>query len=130
MTREMYDGIGGWPKELGIYGGGENFINFTLAMLGYKKWIMPVPPLYHHGERRGYASDYTDGLRNRAIASYLYGGTKWMGKFLNNCKGRDDVKAMIFDNVIETCKEQRQLIKRQQRYTIKEWIELWQMGKR
>ena len=130
ITREMYDRIGGWPKELGIYGGGENFINFTLAMLGYKKWIMPVAPLYHHGEKRGYASDYTDSLRNRAIASYLYGGENWMKRFLDNCRGRDNVKAMIHDNIIEACKDQRHLIASQQVFEVKEWIELWQKEKK
>jgi len=126
ITRELYDLIGGWPKELGIYGGGENFINFTLGMLGYKKWIMPVPPLYHHGDRRGYHSDYTDTLRNRAIASYLYGGEQWMGRFLDNCRGHDNVKHLIHDNVIQTCNDQRNVIKQQQVFTVKEWIELWQ----
>lgn len=126
ITRELYDSIGGWPSELGIYGGGENFINFTLAMLGFKKWIMPVAPLYHHGERRGYASDYTDTLRNRAIASYLYGGKEWMEKYLHHCKGHEHVKNMIFENVIKTCKEQRSMIARKQILTVKEWIELWQ----
>lgn len=126
ITREIYDNIGGWPKELGIYGGGEDFINFTLAMLAYKKWIMPVPPLYHHGERRGYSSDYTDSLRNRAIASYLYGGKEWMNVFLENCRGRDDVKRLIYNNVVQSCYQQRRLIKNQQVFKVKEWIELWQ----
>ena len=126
ITREMYDSIGGWPTELGIYGGGENFINFTLSVLGFKKWIMPVPPLYHHGEKRGYSWNYTDNLRNRAIASYLYGGEKWMEKFLRYCRGRSNVKEMIFEDVIESCKEQRDMIAAKQILTVKEWIESWQ----
>lgn len=126
IARELYDKLGGFPKELGIYGGGENFINFTLAVMGYKKWIMPLPPLYHHGDKRGYSSDYTDSLRNRAIASYLYGGKLWTARFLDNCRGRDQVKHNIYNNVIETCHEQRVMIKAQQVLTVREWIKLWE----
>lgn len=126
ITREMYDSIGGWPKELGIYGGGENFINFTLSVLGFRKWIMPVPPLYHHGEKRNYSWNYTDNLRNRSIASYLYGGEDWLTVFLDNCRGRTDVKSKIYDDVVASCKEQRDMIKVNQVLTVKEWIGLWQ----
>lgn len=126
MTRVMYEDIGGWPKELGIYGGGENFINFTLGVMGFQKWIMPVPPLYHHGEKRNYSWNYTDNLRNRAIASYLYGGRQWLEIFMNNCRGRTDVKDMICDDVINGCGEQRRMIAGKQILTVKEWVALWE----
>ena len=74
MTREIYDELGGWPAELGIYGGGENFINFTLATLGYTKHVVPKGCLYHHGAKRGYNWNYNDYHRNRTIAAFIYGG--------------------------------------------------------
>lgn len=126
ITRKLYDYVGGWPKELGIYGGGENFINFTLSVLGLKKWIMPVPPLYHHGDKRGYAATYTDSLRNRSIASYLYGGGIWLERMLRHSRGRDNVKSIIAEDVIEKCKPQRGLIKKRQQLSVKEWIERWE----
>jgi hypothetical protein len=125
ITRQMYEYVGGWPSELGIYGGGENFMNFTLSVLGKKKWIMPGNPLYHHGDRRGYDQDYTDTLRNRAIAAFIYGGYDWMELFVNNCEGRRLVKQWIIDDVSEKCAKHRKNIKQKQVKTIQEWVPEW-----
>ena len=85
ISKEIFNQLGGWPKELGIYGGGENFMNYVMATQGFKKYIYPAKKaLYHHGEKRGYSWNYDDHLRNRAIATYFITDDK-------GCKGAPDL---------------------------------------
>lgn len=129
ISREIYDQLGGWPRELGIYSGGEHFLNFTLATMGYKKWIYPKAVLYHHGEKRGYSWEYDDYVRNRMIAAYLYGGTEFVTKFENYLamigKGKPKALQMIKENVINTCKDHRDFIKPKQTINIVDWAKKW-----
>lgn len=128
MSRELYDELGGWPVELGIYGGGENFSNFALAILGKTINIFNGQngegrPLFHHGEKRGYSWNYNDYTRNRVIATYMFGGAKLAAHYINHRKGRPDILADIFHNVLATCKEHREHIKARQVMTIQEWLD-------
>lgn len=127
ITRELYDLVGGWPVELGIYGGGENFLNFTFAVLGKRKHIMPGKQLCHHGSGRGYHWNYNDHLRNRIIATYMFGGTDIARRFTENAKGRPKVLFKMFNEVIdnEACSKHRALIKANQVTTIDEWLTKW-----
>ena len=125
ISRELYDYFGGWPVELGIYGGGENFINYTLAVLGKKKWIMPGGSLFHHGEKRGYHWNGDDMIRNRFIANYMFGGDKWLSLMRDNRKGKKEVLQSIYENVKATCKEHRELIKSRQAISIEDWLNKW-----
>lgn len=125
VSREIYDALGGWPSELGIYGGGENFFNYTQAVLGYKKWIMAGPPLHHHGESRKYHWNYDDMIRNKIIATYLFGGEAFTQRFVENTKGRPEVLQKMYFDVIDKCKPQRNHIKEKQVMTIQDWIAKW-----
>lgn len=126
ITREiLVDRLGGWPVELGIYGGGENFINFTLAVLGYHVNIMPGPPLYHYAEKRGYNWNHYDWARNRCIAAYLHSGPTFAGKFAAHVKGRPDVLTSILGDVVKRCGPHRTHIERQQVVVIEEWVKGW-----
>ncbi len=84
MHRDLYNALGGFPEELGIYGGGENFINFTMAVLGYKKYVLDGAILHHYGEKRGYHYRYLDYHWNRMIALYLAAGEKWIENYVNS----------------------------------------------
>ena len=126
LSRKVYDELGGWPSELGIYGGGENFINYTLAVLGMKKWIMTGKgTLFHHGEKRGYHWNGDDMIRNRFIANYMFGGDKWLTLMRDNRKGKKIVLQNIYEDVKATCKEHRELIKSKQVILIEDWLRKW-----
>lgn len=125
MSRKIFDELGGWPTELGIYGGGENFINFTLAVLGKTVNIFPGPPLFHHGEKRGYHWIGDDYTRNRTIATYIFGGEALAQRFTERRKGSPDVNRGILEDVLATCKDHREFIKAKQKLTIEEWIRQW-----
>lgn len=126
IHRELYELTGGWPSELGIYGGGENFINFVLSILGKKKYIFPVgTALFHHGEKRNYQFNWYDYTRNKAIATYLFGGIKWVDGYLRKrgLSGRN--YAALFNDVVDACHDQRQHIKQKQITNISDWISAW-----
>ena len=125
MSRELYDYIGGWPTELGIYGGGESFINYTLAVLGKKKQIFPPNPLCHHGDKRGYHYIGDDFTRNICIATYIFGGKELALTLMRNRKGDQGVLMSIYQDVIKKCEPHRELIKSKQEMTIQEWLRMW-----
>jgi len=122
MTRELYDYIGGWPVELGIYGGGENFINFTLAVLGKTVNIFPAPPLFHHGEKRGYHWNGDDYTRNRTIASYMFGGKELAARFIAHRRGNPAILQKILNDVLEKTRPHREMIAAKQKLSIEEWL--------
>jgi hypothetical protein len=124
VSREIIQqSLGMWPWELGIYGGGENFINFTLAVLGYDVNIWPHHPIHHYAYKRGYSWNYDDWLRNRMIAIYLAGGEAWLKRFSDASKGRPEVKEGMRLDVISKTKDHRDKIKAQQKYSLEEWAE-------
>jgi len=122
ITRDIYNQFGGWPELLGIYGGGENFLNFTLAVLGKTVNIFAGNALHHHGEKRGYHWNYDDYTRNRIIATYMFGGKHMAANFTANRKGRPESLKNIFNTVLEQCKDQREFIKSQQVISIQDWL--------
>lgn len=123
MSREIYDSLGGWPEELGIYGGGENFVNFTLATLGRDVNIMPGPPLWHYAEKRGYHWYFDDYLRNRMIATYMFGGVEVLDTFVHHSKGGEEAKRAIVLDVLskQNLRDHRKHIAEQQKIAIVEW---------
>ena len=125
VSKEIYNHLGGWPKELGIYSGGEHFFNYVSAILGYKKFIFTSGTLFHHGEKRGYSWNYDDSVRNRFIANYMFGGKNWLELMKRNTRGNANVLQGIADNVVSTCGQHRQYIKNNQKITIEEWLRDW-----
>ncbi len=125
MRRSIYDDLGGWPEQLGIYGGGENFINFTLATLGYEIWISPVRALHHYAEKRDYNWYYTDHKRNQIIATYMFGGEKRAETFSRYCKLDENTRKRILQSVLDNGYEQRAMLKRNQVIDIDEWVKSW-----
>lgn len=126
MTSEIYDKLGGWPSRIWIYGGGENFVNFTLSTFGMKKWIMPGRPLYHHGEKRGYNWSWDDYQKNRITANYMFGGEEWGVRYVENLgKGSKRGLYQMLLNTMEECRAHRAHIKRQQTISADEWVKQW-----
>lgn len=123
MSREIYDKLGGWPTEMGIYGGGENFINFTLAMMGYHINVYSAPSVLHHfADKRGYSWNYNDWIRNRIIASYMCGGEEWARIYAINAKGRRNVLEGMWQDVVGKCKDQRVHIEKSIVMSPREWV--------
>lgn len=131
ITKKMLvEDIGGWPVELGIYGGGENFINFTMSVLGLKKWIKAGKPLHHHGDGRKYSWNFDDQLRNRCIANFIFGGREFVINFMDNNKGSKEQKLLILDSVLNNASicQHHQFIQETKVTSIEEWVKKYDMG--
>ena len=125
ISRALYNELGGWPEELGIYSGGEHFMNFTLAVLGKTVNIYPTEPLFHHGEKRGYHWYHDDYVRNRTIASYMFGGKALAARFIEHRKGNRQALRRILEDVFKKCSAHRELIKGKQTISIYDWVKQW-----
>lgn len=129
ITKTLFNQLGGWPKELGIYGGGENFINFTLAVMGKSINIYPSLPLHHYAEKRGYNYEYVDYKRNQIIATYMFGGSDRAKMFSRHCKLDAKTAKKVVSEVIEKCADHRDHIARSQIMNIEDWYDKWQAEK-
>ena len=127
MHRSIYNSLGGWPHEMGIYGGGEHFINFCLAVMGRTVNIFPANPLYHYAAPRGYYYNYGDYHRNRTIATWCFAGPLEAERYCMNIKGEEDQKRELF-NTVTACnsvKAHAALIHAQKVMRIEQWYERW-----
>jgi hypothetical protein len=118
--------MGGIPEMLGIWGGGENYLNFTLAVLGKTVNMMVGHSLNHHGDKRGYAYNFDDLFKNRCVAAYLYGGEELALKFTENHKGNRSHLFRLCQAVIDCCKPHRDLIASKQVIDIHDWAKSWE----
>ena len=129
--RLMTEAVGGWPKQLGIYGGGENFLNYTLALLGYNVMIYPHPAIEHYAERRGYHWNWLDYQRNRMIAIYLVGGLDWLDRFVETVCSDKRVNQNTMNRTRRQITSDVDLVNRRGRYkeaqatTIEAWLVQW-----
>lgn len=130
-TVMMKDLIKCWPAELGIYGGGENFLNYVMAILGKKVSIFPYPAINHFAETRGYAWNWLDHKRNQMIATYLAAGKEWLERFCNhicsdprmNQRAIERTKRNIVSS--KSLLDRRAWYKKNQQISIEDWIEMW-----
>ena len=129
ISRKIYNKVGGWPMGFGSYGGGENFMNYALAVIGIDKFIYNPVTLHHHGEKRDYHSDYTSTLWNRLVAHYLFGGAKIAQTLADNSKGRPEViKALIHDILnSDKYKDHRNIIKKNTKVDLADWVKKWEV---
>lgn len=126
IHKQYLEQLGNWPVELGIYSGGEHFLNYCQAVLGMSKYIWKARPLCHHGDRRGYSWNHYDQRRNRAIATYLFGGSRLMEKWVDECaKLSANESARVKNNIRATCRKHRDHIRSQQVMEIEEWLHQW-----
>jgi glycosyltransferase involved in cell wall biosynthesis len=131
--RQLMLDLDGWPGELGIYGGGENYINYVLSVLGGRKFIFrEVEPIYHFAEKRQYHYEWEDWLRNRLIAIYLAGGTDWVQKCAQGIvfakKAAPRVVDRLLDEVLSSSRleARRASIAAKSKISLDEWVKSWE----
>lgn len=116
--------LGMWPTNMSAYGGGENFINFCLAVMGYHINMFHRPNIVHHyAEKRLYSWNYDGWIKNRIIASYLCAGEDWARVFALNVRGKKAVLERMLNETIEEHKNHREHIASRQVLTPQEWVE-------
>jgi len=117
--------LGMWPWSLSAYGGGENFINFTLAVMGYHMHVFSREnSIHHYAEKRGYPWNYDGWIKNRIIAAYMNGGEEWARVFALNSRGKRAVLEQMLNETVESCQEQRKTyIEPNLKMTPQEWVQ-------
>ena len=126
--RSVFDTLGPWHPELGIYGGGESYINWKQSTCGYHHWIHNEAECWHYAEKRGYAWNQTDFVRNSFIAAYVVGGDQFLDEqvALRKQKEREGVIDELAQYVREKCKPERDFIETQQVETFEQYITRWE----
>lgn len=127
----IIDRLHGWPTLLGIYGGGENYLNYVQAVLGLTPHIMPGGSIYHYAAPRGYRWNHYDWMRNRFIAAYLAGGVDFLVKA---AEGAGNTKKLgshrqlyqLVDEILSNSDLQTRAdhIEENRCYSLQEWIKL------
>ena len=128
--RSVIEEIGGWNTELGIYGGGEAYINWKHGTCGYNHYVHPRTRCWHYAEKRGYSWNYDDFMRNEFIAAYCVGGEEWLGKLVDQRKEKPQARVEVIDaialDIMTKCKSDRDFILSKQVMTYDEFVERWQ----
>lgn len=119
-----------WPKIFGIYGGGENYFNYAMAMKGYKKHVLPTVTLFHHGEKRGYRFNLIDFARNRAAAMAIVCGVETARFFMASHQDFKEMpiktKRLILTQVTEGIAETRLQLLYRTVFDLEEFLDKWQ----
>lgn len=129
LTRDLYNLTGGFP-QIYAYSGGEQFLNYTLAILGKKVWIYDNgTALHHHAAKRGYNFTWWGQHVNQAVAYLCFGGEKWLNKFLDAMIAKNGGSApqreKIYNEAMALGKVQRDYLETKQVITIEEWAKNW-----
>lgn len=128
--RTVIDELGAWHSELGIYGGGESYINWKQSTCGYPHLIHPEAVCWHYADKRGYSWNYTDYMRNSFIAAYCVGGDKFLGEQVALRKAKKGARKKVIDEVAidvkAKCREDREFIAKRQTVTFDEYIAWWE----
>jgi len=127
ISRKVYDKVGGWPKRMQAYGGGENFINYAMGVCGLDKFIYPHVTLHHHGEKRDYHSTYNGTLMNRMIAHYLFGGSVALNAMAQSQRGNEKVLKSMVESIVhnQDHRKQRLTIKSNSSMSLQDFVESW-----
>jgi len=124
IERKTLDHIGPWNPELGIYGGGENYMMYKIATCGFPIQIHHNAVLYHYADKRGYSWNYDDYVRNQFIAAYCVGDDEWLEKLVNVRKEKRNSNKVrlneIANDVRKKCKDDREYIKSRQKLSLDE----------
>lgn len=117
IDRDVFFDIGGLHSALGIYGGGEPYLDFKTHMFGYEIRCKPEFQVWHLAEKRGYSWNQQDFWRNFMIASYAIGGDEALeplyATYFEKCKDNDDWLANLYklkDEAIMLASHDRQWI--------------------
>ena len=127
----LVDRLGGWPKTMGIWGGGEHFANYALAVTGHDVNIWPFGTMRHFAGKtvkRGYSWNHADYHRNRMLAVFIVGGAEWLQNYADTKQAEGWAEAHeVAANILNTPAdvEHHALIEKQTIIPIEEWVKQW-----
>lgn len=85
ITTDMFlNTLKGFPEEMGIRRGGNEYFSFMLRLKGKRSHVYTRAHVIHRTVQRRYSFNWHDIFRNRAIAAYCTGGKSWLRKFMDS----------------------------------------------
>jgi glycosyltransferase involved in cell wall biosynthesis len=134
IDREVFIEVGGFHPGLGIYGGGETYIDLLVQRFGYSVRMHPRFRLWHLTEKRGYAWNNEDFRHNFMLAAMVLGGEKWLDRVAEHhikCnKGvekYDRNTRKMREDVLAEGTPMHEWVNERAKYTLDEVIESWQV---
>jgi len=126
--RSVLDQLGPWSPELGIYGGGESYINWKQSICGQGHWIVPQAWCWHFADKRGYSWNWTDFTRNSMIAAYVVGGEEFLQEQvdLRLKKSSPEVLESLAQDVREKCGPDRRNVENRQMVSFDRYMKYWE----
>jgi len=140
VRREFIEKLGGWPQELSVYGGGEQWIALGCWMLGGECWVHPDTYVYHFADYRKYKDNGLDKSTNDAhffnvcLVAYALGGEKWWQARVDHMLGRwakpyHEAGMRLATEAKNKARMHRERIKQLAEFTLDEVLEFtpWEM---
>ena len=129
IEKKNLDHIGHWNPELGIYGGGENYMMYKIGTCGLPIQIHNTAALYHYADKRGYSWNYDDYVRNQFIAAYCVGDEEWLDIKVKERKDKKNSNKERIDEIANDvrfkCKDDRNYIRERQKCSLTEYFNSW-----
>jgi glycosyltransferase involved in cell wall biosynthesis len=117
VDADVFREIGGFHPALGIYGGGEPYLDLKVQRYGCQVRCHPDFEVYHLTEKRGYAWNNDDLWRNFMIAAYAVGGMEALKPLYRNYERRCNEHRPYLDRLIQLCDEAMRLADEDRRHT-------------
>jgi glycosyltransferase involved in cell wall biosynthesis len=91
IDADLFWQIGGWHEKLGIYGGGEPYLDLLVQRYGHHVRMPPDCRLWHLTENRGYSWNSEDLHYNFLLTALVVGGLDYLDRvyenYITGCKG-------------------------------------------
>lgn len=134
IDRDVFEEIGGFHSSLGIYGGGETYLDLKVQMFGYKVRVAVGYKLFHMTEKRGYAWNKKDFQRNFMLSAYALGGYKYLDPlydvYFEDCRKNEvweNAMVELREEAIAIAQDDRDFIEANAEFTLDEVIEKWEV---
>lgn len=129
IDRDVFNEVGGWHPELGIYGGGETYMDLLVQMYGYAVRLDPDNRLWHLTENRGYVWNNEDLRRNFMLSAFVLGGLPWLDRlhatYHEANKGNERYDAMLDEirrDIIQRAAPDFERVQREATFTLEQVI--------
>jgi glycosyltransferase involved in cell wall biosynthesis len=132
IDREVFEEVRGFHPALGIYGGGETYIDLKVQMFGHKVRMAIDHHIYHLSETRGYRWNNENFRFNKMLAAFTIGGEKYLktvfDHFIFCDEGREQYQEQTVKSrgqAISLGAEDREWTEENAMYTLDEVVETW-----
>ncbi len=101
IDRDVFEEVHGFHPALGIYGGGETYLDLKVQMFGYKVRMAVDHHIYHLTETRGYRWNNENFRFNKMLAAFTIGGEKYLEPVFDHFMKVDEKRPQYQEHTIK-----------------------------